>query len=95
MKNVIITAFAALAIAAPAIAQEIDGNATIMTRSAPVEIALGADVVDVFGGDATVSIGQAIMQENAFSDSPAVGNVTTAYVFGGFGDTGYNDFSGR
>jgi hypothetical protein len=93
MKYAIITAVAALGFAAPAIAQEVDGTATVMTRNAPAETVFGPSDSGRALDTVSVTFGEQIVQDLGITDAPSVSGLTTAYVFDGAADTGNNDFS--
>lgn len=98
MKHLIITAIAALGFAAPAVAQSVDGAAQVMTRNVPAETVFGpADDGRHFDNAAVVSFGERIVVEldQYANDTPARGDLVTAYVFEGVGDQGFNDFNLR
>ncbi|WP_420568650.1 hypothetical protein [Thalassovita sp.] len=92
MKIAIITAIAALGFAAPAVAQNVDGDAIVMTRNAPAEAVFGPADSGLNLNSVSVTFGEQIVTDLGVSDTPSVNGVTTAYVFDGAGDTGNNDF---
>lgn len=92
MKTAIITAVAALGFAAPAFAENVDGDAIVMTRNAPAEAVFGPADSGLKLSSVSVTFGEQIVQELNVSDSPAVNGSVTAYVFDGAAGTGNNDF---
>jgi hypothetical protein len=92
MKYAIITAIAAFGFAAPAVAQNVDGDAIVMTRSVPAETVFGpADSGERFN-EVNVTFGAQIVQSLGITDTPAVSDLTTAYVFDGAAATGNIEF---
>ncbi|MGH1353664.1 MAG: hypothetical protein ACRBBS_01095 [Thalassovita sp.] len=92
MKYAIITAIAAFGFAAPAVAQDVDGTAIVMTRSVPVETVFGPADSGLRFNDVNVTFGEQIVQDLGISDTPSINGVTTAYVFDGAADTSNIDF---
>lgn len=93
MKYALITVIAAAGFAAPALAQDIDGTATVMTRNVPAETLFTPADSGLRLDQVTVTYGEQIVQDLGITDTPAVSGLTTAYVFDGSVDTGNNDFS--
>lgn len=93
MKFALITVIAAAGFAAPALAQDIDGTATVMTRDVPAESVFASADSVLRLNDVTITYGEQIVTDLGITDTPAVSGLTTAYVFDGAVDTGNNDFS--